>query len=159
MAALPDGMQTVFTIWATALSTGLAGVKAFELFRDRARLTVSYGFTAEAAYGPNTLTLENPSKTPIMLTYWELYWLEPRPIFKTTIVGGRTPNAGYCNITIAAQSRHTLEFADKEWFPIPQVNLAHSCKLVLFLHVVGRRRPLRLTVWPRRRGWATASGT
>jgi hypothetical protein len=85
-----------------------------------------------------------------MLTYWELYWLQPRPFRNSAIVGGRTPDVGYCNITIAAHSRHTLEFGGKEWFRTPEPGLDRNCKLMLVLHVVGRRRPLKFAVWPRR---------
>jgi hypothetical protein len=68
-------LSMILAIWASCVSTTLAGIKILEVWRDRLRLTASYEFAAPG-YGGNKIIIENPSKTPVMISYWELLWIK-----------------------------------------------------------------------------------
>jgi hypothetical protein len=71
----------ILAIWASLLSTVLACVKIWEVWRDRLRLSASYEFSAPG-HGGNKIIIENPSKQPVMVSYWELFWLKRRSFIK-----------------------------------------------------------------------------
>ncbi|WP_316235305.1 MULTISPECIES: hypothetical protein [unclassified Bradyrhizobium] len=135
----------ILAIWASVVSTMLAGIKILEMWRDRRRLTTSYNFAAPG-HGGNKITIENPSKTPVMISYWELLWVK-RHHLKIETTGGRFPtDEGYCSITIPEHGRHILTFDDAEYFDWGH-STTNKRKLYLKLHIVGRRKPLTLSVY------------
>jgi hypothetical protein len=132
-------------MWGAALSTGLAAIKIFEVWRERPRLTTSWSFSSSPAYGENEIIIENPTKTPVMISYWELLWLERRRL-KHKVMYGRFPDAGYCNITIGAHSRHILGFTESEYFDAART-VEKFGDIYLRLYVVGRHKPMLLKVY------------
>lgn len=138
-------LSMILAIWATIVSTVLAYIKILEVWRDRLRLSTSYEFAAPG-YGGNRIIIENPSKTPIMISYWELLWIR-RARFISEVTDGRFPtDEGYCNITIPAHARHVLEFDGSEYFEWGSSAISNGT-LYIKLHVVGRRNPLTLRVY------------
>jgi hypothetical protein len=133
-------LSTTLAIWAAFLSTSLAAIKLWEVWKQRLHITTSYAF-GTLEYG-NEVVIENPTGTPVIVTYWELLMIQKAGWHKT-IVNGRFPNEGYCNLTIGPHSRHTMPFKGKEHFAWPSAGATH---LYLKLHVVGRRRPVTLLV-------------
>jgi hypothetical protein len=142
-------LSMILAIWASCVSTTLAGIKILEVWRDRLRLTTSYDFAAPG-HGGNKIIIENPSKTPVMISYWELLWIK-RQLFRRETTGGRfPPEEGYCNITIPAHGRHILRFEDSEYFEWGASAISKG-KLYLKLHVVGRRKALTLKIYDPKR--------
>lgn len=139
-----DMLSMALAIWGAILSTGLAAIKAWEVWRQRIRLTTSYSFASDPDEG-NDVIIENPSNTPVMISYWELLWVR-RKCVRTTINYGEFPDEGYCNITVGPHSRHVLSFKDQHHF-MQGHPAARKGKLYLRLHVVGRRRPVWLYVY------------
>ena len=80
-----------------------------------------------------------------MISYWELLW-QRRRFLKLETTSGRFPQEGYCNITINAHARYTLEFTEEEYFDWGHA-AAKMGKLYLKLHIVGRRDPVLLKVY------------
>jgi hypothetical protein len=132
-------------MWGAALSTGLAAIKIFEVWRERPRLTTSYSFSSHPDYGENEIIIENPTKTPVMISYWELLWLKRRWPMRN-VRYGRFPDDGYCNITIGAHSRHNLKFTESEYFSASRT-VKEFGAIYLRLHVVWRRKPMLLKVY------------
>ena len=132
-------------IWSALLSTSLAGIKLAEVWRDRVRLSTSYEFSIPG-YGGNKIIIENPSKLPVMISYWELLW-QRRRFLKWEVTGGKFPNEGYCNITIGAHSRHTLTFEGEDYFEWSGASIITKGQLYLKLYVIGRNRPILLKVY------------
>ena len=137
-------ISIILGIWGAGVSTSLAGIKILEVWRERLRLSTSYSFS-HRDHGGNEIIIENPSKTPVMISYWELLWRRRRYL-KLEITGGRFPQEGYCNITIGAHARHTLEFAEQEYFDSGHAAIKMG-KLYLKLYIVGRSKPVLLKVY------------
>lgn len=137
-------LSIALAIWGAILSTGLAAIKVLEVWQQRMRLTTSYCFTSDPEQG-NNIVIENPSKTPVMISYWELLWVR-RSFFRIVVNDGEFPDEGYCNITIGPHSRHVLNFRDQHHFAMGRLS-SRKEKLYLKLYVVGRRRPVWLQVY------------
>lgn len=140
----PDVLSMALAIWGAVLSTSLAAIKAWEVWRQRIRLTTSYSFTSNPDQG-NDIIIENPSSTPVMISYWELLWVR-RNCFRTKINYGEFPDEGYCNITVGPHSRYVLSFREQHHF-IQGRPTEREGKLYLKLYIVGRRRPIWLSVY------------
>lgn len=117
----------------------------YETYRDRMRLSVSYGFNSLSDLG-NEIIIENPSRIPVMISYWELFWVKRRMLHRPVVTLIRSADDGYCNITVAPHSRWTMHFVDEHYFQWPNHQHADA-RLEIRLHIVGRRRPLSLTVY------------
>jgi hypothetical protein len=59
--------------WGAVVSTALAGIKAWEVWRDRFRVELNYSFTGSADHG-NRISIHNLSVQPLILTHWELLY-------------------------------------------------------------------------------------
>jgi hypothetical protein len=81
-------------MWGAILSTALAGIKISEVWRERVRLSTSYSFSNSDYRKTNEIIIENPSKTPVMISYWELLW-RSRRFLKMETASGRFPQEGY----------------------------------------------------------------
>lgn len=131
---MADQNLTFFiAIWGSIISTILAGTKLWETWRDRRRLTTSYSISY-VDDRESQIIIENPSNTPVMITYWELLWIKGR-FFRRETFDGAFPNEGYCNITIKAHDRYVLSFQGK------QRHNATEGKLHLKLYIAGRNKP------------------
>lgn len=129
-----QGFTLFAALWGSVISTVLAGIKIGEAWRDRRRLTTSYSIS----YSDNResqIILENPSSTPVLVTYWELLWIKGR-LFRRETVDGAFPDEGYCNITIKAHDRYVLSFQGN------QRRNATEAKLYLKIYIAGRNKPL-----------------
>lgn len=140
-------LKTVAAVWGAVLSTALAGVKVWEIWRDRVFLTTSYGFSSSPDYGDTSVTVENPTGTPVLVTYWELVWADRQFGITRFERGQAYPDEGYCNITIGAHDRHRFPFGGEDWFrPVDKIE-GHPVKLYLRLFVAGRKNALWLMAW------------
>jgi hypothetical protein len=74
---MADNPTLLLAVWSTVLSTALAGLKIWEVSRDRLRLTATYVFSVRPEDG-NEVIIQNVSKTPALITYRELMWAHRR---------------------------------------------------------------------------------
>jgi hypothetical protein len=134
----------LLSIWAAVLSTVLAGIKIWEMWSSRQRISVGYQVDFDGATG-SSIVIENPSAKPLLITYWILL-LEQRSGLRWHAVDGRTLNAGSYYMTIGAHDHHVLHFLGKEsfnWMP----SAKGKERVILELSVAGRSKPLRLLVY------------
>ena len=133
-------------IWGALISTVLLVIKIIEMWRERLHLSASYRFS-DRDHGGNEIIIQNPSKTPVLISHWELLWRKRRP-FRTETT--QTLDYGFPedrrDITIAAHSTYTLRFTEQNYFE-------WGCKtrdkgiLYIELHIVGRKIPLLLHIY------------
>lgn len=71
--------------WGACLSTILAVVKLWELWRDRFRISVSYHFTSDPELG-NEIFIRNLAQHPIILSHWEVLLVSRHPPFRKVSV-------------------------------------------------------------------------
>ncbi|MCW3696781.1 hypothetical protein [Burkholderia cenocepacia] len=131
--------------WGALLSTALAAIKIWELWRDRHRIDVGYSFCSDEQQG-NTITIRNVSGRPLILCYWELqlrhgHW--PRARYNTF----RTPEPDEVNdYRLEPYSSYPLVFTDYEHFDYDLV-APRGGPVYIRLHFAGRR-PMRLIAYP-----------
>src|SRR5258706_8642714 len=66
-------MKDFLAIWGALLSTLLAANTMWQTWKRRSRLEATYSFAADPDVG-NEIIIQNPSDTPAMVSYWELFW-------------------------------------------------------------------------------------
>lgn len=130
--------------WGAVLSTILAAIKGWELWRDRFRVEIGASFTSAPDIG-NEVRIRNLSPKPLILVHWEVFhgsgfWLSR----KETSICGRDYDAG--DATIAPASTHTLTFADELYFSTNPDRLKGR-SVYIRLHVAGRGT-LRRKLYP-----------
>ncbi len=143
-----DWLPIGLAIWGAALSTVLAATKLWEVWKKRFRLSTTYSFSSHPEEG-HEIIIENISKTPLMLSYWELLWVKG-PWWRSRVTDEKYPDEGYCGVTINPHSRHVLKFEGLEKFSWGKKAEAKGV-LYLKLHAAGRRRPLWLKVYDPKR--------
>lgn len=126
--------------WGAGLSTLLALVKLFELWRDRFRIDVGCNLTSEPEIG-NEILVRNLSAKPIILSYWQLLhgsgvW----PFRKFSEFESPGPDAR--DIKIEPHSSETFSFAEAYHFDWRKKSLKGR-KIYIRLYVVGRRPVLK----------------
>lgn len=122
--------------WGAVLSTLLAVVKLFELWRDRFRIDVGYGFSGDAHQG-NDIHIRNLSGNPVILAYWELFY-RPHfwPLQKDIYID--SPEACAYDLKIEPHSSKTFNFSDQEHFSWGRESMKGH-KIYIRLHFAGRR--------------------
>lgn len=122
--------------WGAALSTFLAFIKLFELWKDRFRLEISYNFAGYATVG-NEILIGNLSTRPVLVGHWQLlygkwYW----PIWKFEPFDAADHDAS--DLRIEAHDTCSLMFADADWFDWGASAL-NGRAIYIRMHVAGRR--------------------
>lgn len=121
--------------WGAGLSTLLALVKLWELWRDRFRIDVGFSWTGEPSIG-NDIYIRNLSSKPVILTYWELFsrhhlW----PIKKDSFIDSQEE---YADTQINSHSSKALHFSDLDYFDWGGTAMKGR-DIYIKLHVAGRR--------------------
>jgi len=122
--------------WGAALSTLLALVKLWELWRDRFRIDVDCNLTSMPEIG-NQIFVRNLSANPMILSYWELLhgsgvW----PFLRFSVFESPGPDAN--DIKIEPHSSKTFKFAEANYFGSGHKFL-QGRKIYMRLYVAGRR--------------------
>lgn len=122
--------------WGAGLSTLLALVKLWEIWRDRFRIDVGYGFTGDPGMG-NEVHIRNLSGTPIILSYWELFY-RPHlwPVRKDSEIHSPLDDAH--DLKIDAHSSKTLSFTGMDHFDWGWKAMKGQ-RICIRLHIAGRR--------------------
>jgi len=136
-----ESVAAFFAWWGAGLSTLLAIVKLFELWRDRFRIDVSCKFTGDENIG-NEILIRNLSSRPLILTHWELLYCS-----------GRWPRRSFESIESAEfdaddhrlepHATYTLHFAEANYFYWGNKAL-NGRRIFIRLSVAGRKPILRL---------------
>ncbi|MGH1429555.1 MAG: hypothetical protein ACRBB4_00390 [Neptuniibacter sp.] len=122
------------------MSTLLALVKLFELWRDRFRINVGYGFTGDIHQG-NDIHIRNLSGKPIILGYWELFY-RPHlwPLRKDSYIA--SPEADAYDLKIEPHSSKTFNFSGPDHFSWGRESMKGR-RIYIRLHIAGRKPVLK----------------
>ncbi|MFH7043324.1 hypothetical protein ABT392_13535 [Paucibacter sp. JuS9] len=108
------GAKDWVAIYGAALSSALGFVKVFELWRDRFRMEVSHSFTSNPEEG-NCVLVRNISGSPLLLTYWELYYVTGYwPLRSFEVIA--SPDYDHSDSKVEAHSTTTLRFTGADYF-------------------------------------------
>lgn len=137
----------VLALWGAILSTGLAALRVWE-FATRGPSLVSRRHFSPSPEQGNTITIENTSATPAMISYWELVWVSGRhpPFNEKRRVGSPDARSPIKTMTIAPHSTVDLLFSGQEYFGWG-AGTESMGRLFLKLHMAGRRKPRWLFVY------------
>lgn len=144
---MKDQYTFVLALWGTVVSTFLACVKLWELSRERPRLTTSYSSSSSPDYGDNQIMVHNTSKTPALITWWELTWADRRCGWTFFDRMEAHPDEGYCNIVVPAHSTYKFDFSGEDHFQTRTEVEGHVVSLYLRVFLAGRKSALWLRVW------------
>lgn len=139
--AVADSTSTFIAWWGAGLSTLLAIVKFFELWRDRFQVEVSYNFTGSTSIG-NEVLIRNLSDRPLILTYWELLYCSDH-MLKRKFESFESAEYDAGDSRLNAHSTLTLHFAEANYFAVGTKAL-NGRRIYIRLHIAGRRPILRL---------------
>jgi len=129
-------VKDLVAVWGGLLSTGLAGIKVFEWWRDRDRLDISFGSSSSVEYG-NQIQIRNLSNRPIIIKHWELFFaFEPKGKMGCELVESAEYDDG--DLTIAAHTSKQWSFCENRHFSISEQNL-RGRSIYLRLCIAGRR--------------------
>ncbi len=132
--------MTFVVWWGAGLSTLLAVVKLWEIWRDRFQIEVGYNLTGSPEIG-NDLFIRNLTTRPAILCYWELLFCSGLwPFRKYSEISSPGPDA--YDLRIDAHSSVTLGFSGCEHFGWSEKAL-NGRKIYIRLHFAGRRPFLR----------------
>jgi len=131
--------------WGAGLSTLLALIKLWELWRDRFQVEVSRNFTSNPEIG-NEVLIRNLSGRTFILAYWELLYGTgrwPARRFSPLV----SPDYDEGDQSIEPQSTYTLQFRDDRDFDWG-VSALNGRRIFIRLHIAGRRPIVRLVYTP-----------
>ena len=131
-------------LWGAVLSTILAVIKGWEIWKGRSRVEVSYNFTGNDDIG-NEVIIRNLGSTPIIITYWELVWLQ-RDLFHWKQSHSIGPEEIAADIKLAAHSSTKLTFQGQNGFDW-SVSALKGRKIFIRLHLAGKFRPTMRKVY------------
>jgi len=126
--------------WGAGLSTLLALVKLWEIWRDRFRLDIGSNLTSDPEIG-NEIFIRNLSGYPLILSYWELLhgsgvW----PFLKLSEFESPGPDAS--DLRIEAHSSKSFTFSEAYHFGWSEKSLKGR-KIYMRLYIAGRRPILK----------------
>lgn len=137
----------VLSIWGALLSTALAGLRVWEISQKGPKLRVRHHFTPSRDTG-NTITIENVSATPAMISYWRLVWakVERGRFIEGLQVGSPDARREIETLIIPAHDSRVLRFTGDEHFGWGTTTSSLGC-LYLLLRIPGRNREQKLLVY------------
>jgi hypothetical protein len=143
MKELLDG-TSLLAMWGAFLSTLLAAVKLWELWRSRLRLDIGYNFTGSEEIG-NEIIIRNLSGTPFLITYWELLWRQRTFLHwkQSHLIGPEEDNE---DIKVGAHSSIKLTFREQNHFDWG-VSALRGRTIFVRLHIAGKSRPVLRKVY------------
>ncbi|MGE3703516.1 MAG: hypothetical protein AB7G08_33040 [Hyphomicrobiaceae bacterium] len=134
---------TLIAWWGAALSTVLAFVKLWEIWRDRFRIEVSYNFTGSEQIG-NEVLIRNLGNRPFILAHWELFYASRYcHRWKESPIESREYDDG--DTTVDPQRTLTLRFSEERYFWWGGAAMRRRA-IYIRLHIAGRR-PITRTVY------------
>ena len=139
-----DISNEMIALWGAGLSTLLAFIKLWELWKVRRRIEVSYGFVGVPEIG-NDIIIRNLSGTPIIISYWELLFCE-RKGFKWTAYRNENPAEDTHDICIPAHASTKINFSGADYFEWGHKALGGK-RLYFKFYIAGKRNPIKRLVY------------
>ncbi|SRR5258708_38268472 len=137
--------STLIAWWGGVLSTLLALVKLWELWRDRFQVEISFNFTGSQEIG-NEILVRNLSSRTFILAHWQLLYGTGRwPARRFTHLA--SPDYDVGDVRVESHSTHTLRFSDDDYFDWG-VDALKGRRIFIRLHIAGRRPILRFVYPP-----------
>jgi len=133
---------TSLAIWASVLSTILAIIKIWEIYKNRFRITSSIEFDS---FGERKtiVSIYNHFKDPIIITGLDLFW--SKSLRNET--DAYHPETGYeqgCNLSIGSNGFERLIFEEMYYFG----HRKDKGKLYLSLQIAGRKSDVVMQLFP-----------
>lgn len=126
--------------WGAILSTLLALIKLFEMWRDRFRIETGFTFNSDPEIG-NEIIVRNLSGKPIILIHWELlYGTGKWPFMKLEEFNSTEPYEN--DVRIDGHSSHAFTFSENNYFGWSKDSLKNR-KIYMYLYIAGKRPLLR----------------
>jgi hypothetical protein len=127
--------KDLMAVWGGLLSTGLAGIKVFEWWRDRDRLDISFGSSTSVEYG-NQIQIRNLSNRPIIIKHWELFFaFDSKGKRDCELVDSADYDDG--DLTISAHASKQWNFSEARYFSTADKHL-RGRSIYLRLFIAGR---------------------
>lgn len=143
---MPESMTIteIVALWGAGLSTVLAVLRIWELWKNRVSVEVSHNFTSDPDIG-NEVIIRNLTGTPVLVKYWELVWARRRwPKLQQS--ARMTPDERFADLQIPPHDSIKLPFRHGEHFDWgPRAQAGNS--IYLRLHVAGKKRPIMKLVY------------
>jgi len=131
-------------VWGAALSTILAAVKFWEIWRNRIRVEVSHNFTGIPDVG-NQVIIRNLSGTPLLITYWELLWRHKSGLgWKQSKSTG--PDEYFEDLKLGGHASIKLVFRNQDYFDWGVSALGND-RIYIRLHIAGKAKPVLRKVY------------
>ena len=127
-------IQLILSIWGAGLSTILATVHLFSLYRDRTRLSTSYHFGANEGKSDDIIVY-NIGNRDLLVNDYHLYFASFRNSSKKKYLEKTFPDES-TYYTLKANDKIKLSFADQERISFPKDG---DNTLYIELTIVGRR--------------------
>jgi len=143
MKELMEGVDPL-AAWGAALSTILAVVKFWEIWRNRTRIEVSYNFTGSPDIG-NEVIIRNLTGTPILITYWELLWRH-KSWFRWKQSKEISPNESFEDLKLGGHSNIKLTFREQDHFDWGSSAVGND-RIYLRLQIAGKTNPILRKVY------------
>jgi len=127
---------TILAIWGAVLSTALAVVKLWEIYRDRFRISSSINFDGTGE-NRTVVSIYNHHKDTIIITALDLFWTTN--LKKEELA--YHPEIGFeqgCNLTIPAHEVKPLVFKEMYYFGCRQ----DKGNLYMRVHIAGRKKSI-----------------
>ncbi len=134
-------ISTLIAWWGAGLSTLLAIVKLWELWRERFRLDVAGTFASDASVG-NSILIRNLSGRPVILSFWEVLYCSGRwPRRRFECIECADYDSG--DRRIEPHSTLELHFAEANHFSWGH-KILNGRRIFIRLYVAGRKPILKL---------------
>lgn len=124
-------------IWGAVLSTGLALLRLWELYRNY--------FNIDVSYNPKTgdeIYIRNLTNRPITAEHWELQWRKSQYSKPVSITMEQDFSQGR---RIEPHGSITLRFDMEDYFNVPRTS--NNQKLYIKLYFVGKKWPVLKRVY------------
>jgi hypothetical protein len=129
-------VKDLMAVWGGLLSTGLAGIKVFEWWRDRDRLDISFCSSSSVEHG-NQIQIRNLSSRPIIIKHWELFFArDPKGKNDCEFVDHADYDDG--DLTIPAHTSKQWNFCEERYFSTSDKHL-RGRSIYLRLCIAGRK--------------------
>lgn len=131
--------------WGAGLSTILAIVKFWEIWKSRRRIEIGYSFNSIDVVG-NRIIIRNLSGTPFIITYWQLHFRERYHFLKTKPYKSEDAEDANSDICVPGYSSKAIVFNNSRYFAWGNEALEGK-QIDIELHIAGRRKPLKFPVY------------
>ena len=131
--------------WGAGLSTTLALVKFWEIWKSRRRVEIGYCFNSMEGVG-NRIIIRNLSGTPFIITYWQLHFRECYLFLKNKPYKSEDAEDENIDICVPGYSSKSIVFNNARYFDWGHKALGGK-QIDIELHIAGRRKPLKFPVY------------